>query len=287
MTQCLTPFEVGQQDIEIINRYARKKLKPEEIYTFSVILCDNDIDRDCEAFTKESLVKLADIFQGVTGIFDHEISSKNQIARIYKATVIPSNEKTLYGDVKYKLKAFAYMPKNDSTKNIISRIDSGILKEVSVSCRIQNKICSICGKIYDGTCGHNLGKKYDGKYCYIKLENPIDAFEWSFVAVPAQRCAGVVKNFVQNSANNEINRQNKMGFYYQNRLKSQVVKLGFLNNFMQDNDATFKNLINKLNIDELEAFKDEFEKKLDRKNLIPYLAQPYCNEKNENSDFII
>ena len=286
MSQCITPFEINPADIEIINKYTRKKLNPNEIYTFSIILCDNDVDREFESFTKESLIKMANMFQGVTGIFDHEMSSKNQISRIYKATVISSNEKTIYGETKYKLKAFAYMPKNDSTKNIISKIDSGILKEVSVSCSIQKKTCSICGKIYDGTCGHDLGKIYNGKYCYIKLENPTDAFEWSFVAVPAQRCAGVIKNFVHSDTNNEINKQNKMSIYYENRLKAQVIKLGFLNNFMKDNDATFKNLINKLSLEELEAFKEEFEKNLDSKSLSP-TAQTYSNEKNINYDFIV
>ena len=286
MSQCITPFEINPADIEIINKYTRKKLNPNEIYTFSIILCDNDVDREFESFTKESLIKMANMFQGVTGIFDHDMSSKNQISRIYKATVISSNEKTIYGETKYKLKAFAYMPKNDSTKNIISKIDSGILKEVSVSCSIQKKTCSICGKIYDGTCGHDLGKIYNGKYCYIKLENPTDAFEWSFVAVPAQRCAGVIKNFVHSDTNNEINKQNKMSIYYENRLKAQVIKLGFLNNFMKDNDATFKNLINKLSLEELEAFKEEFEKNLDSKSLSP-TAQTYSNEKNINYDFIV
>lgn len=286
MSQCITPFEINPADIEIINKYTRKKLNPNEIYTFSIILCDNDVDREFESFTKESLIKMANMFQGVTGIFDHEMSSKNQISRIYKATVISSNEKTIYGETKYKLKAFAYMPKNDSTKNIISKIDSGILKEVSVSCSIQKKTCSICGKIYDGTCGHDLGKIYNGKYCYIKLENPTDAFEWSFVAVPAQRCAGVIKNFVHSDTNNEINKQNKMSIYYENRLKAQVIKLGFLNNFMKDNDTTFKNLINKLSLEELEAFKEEFEKNLDSKSLSP-TAQTYSNEKNINYDFIV
>ena len=286
MSQCITPFEINPADIEIINKYTRKKLNPNEIYTFSIILCDNDVDREFESFTKESLIKMANMFQGVTGIFDHEMSSKNQISRIYKATVISSNEKTIYGETKYKLKAFAYMPKNDSTKNIISKIDSGILKEVSVSCSIQKKTCSICGKIYDGTCGHDLGKIYNGKYCYIKLENPTDAFEWSFVAVPAQRCAGVIKNFVHSDTNNEINKQNKMSIYYENRLKAQVIKLGFLNNFMKDNDTTFKNLINKLSLEELEAFKEEFEKNLDSKSLSP-TAQTKTNKKNINYDFIV
>ena len=79
----LTPFQATEKDMSKINSYSRRKLNPNEIYTFSMILCSNEIDRDCEAFPKESLIKMATLFQGTTGIFDHKASSKNQIARIY------------------------------------------------------------------------------------------------------------------------------------------------------------------------------------------------------------
>ena len=36
---------------------------------------------------------------------------------------------------------------------------------------------------------------YKGKLCYGVLSEPEDAYEWSFVAVPAQRSAGVTKAF--------------------------------------------------------------------------------------------
>jgi hypothetical protein len=39
---------VPANELELIGRYARKELTQEEIYTFSVILCDNEIDRDNE-----------------------------------------------------------------------------------------------------------------------------------------------------------------------------------------------------------------------------------------------
>ena len=41
------------------------------------------------------------------------------------------------------------------------------------------------------------GKRYDGRLCFFTLSRPTDAYEWSFVAVPAQRKAGVIKAFGQ------------------------------------------------------------------------------------------
>ena len=39
------------------------------------------------------------------------------------------------------------------------------------------------------------GQRYDGKLCFTELQGAEDAYEWSFVAVPAQRGAGVLKTF--------------------------------------------------------------------------------------------
>ena len=46
------------QDLELIGALARKPLGPEEVYTFSVRLCDNEVDRDFERFTPQTLSAL-------------------------------------------------------------------------------------------------------------------------------------------------------------------------------------------------------------------------------------
>ncbi len=47
----IIPEKETGNDISLINAYARKELKDEDVYTFSVILCDNEVDRDFEAFS--------------------------------------------------------------------------------------------------------------------------------------------------------------------------------------------------------------------------------------------
>ena len=41
--------------LEDINRLSRTPLTQEEVYTFSVRLCDNEVDRDGERFPPETL----------------------------------------------------------------------------------------------------------------------------------------------------------------------------------------------------------------------------------------
>ena len=56
--------------------------------------------------------------------------------------------------------------------------------------------CSICEVDNTKTyCEHRAGEEYDGKTCYKALDDPKDAYEISFVAVPAQPEAGVTKDY--------------------------------------------------------------------------------------------
>ena len=59
------------KEMELVNRYSRRQLSADEVYLFTVALCDNDVDRDYERFTVESLFELEKLFVGKTGIIDH------------------------------------------------------------------------------------------------------------------------------------------------------------------------------------------------------------------------
>lgn len=173
------------EDMTLINAQALRELTPEEVYIFKILACNDLVDRDGERFTVESLVRLAELFVGKTMIIDHRWSAENQTARIYNTWV---EER----DGGHALMARCYMLRNDATEHIIQAIDGGILREVSVGCAIGKALCSICGEEY-GTCGHRKGNVYDGEICICELHDPVDAYEMSFVAVPAQPGAGVTK----------------------------------------------------------------------------------------------
>ena len=155
------------KDIEKVNRFARRELSPEEIYCFPLVLCDNEPDRDNERFSVSALEELAKLFVGKTGIFDHDPKGKNQTARIYEAQVLTDPEKTTSdGEVYTYLFAKAYMMKSEKNSDLIKEIDGGIKKEVSVSCSVKKKICSVCGRdIFKKSCAHKKGEVYNGKSC--------------------------------------------------------------------------------------------------------------------------
>ena len=99
----------SEKELELINNYTRTPLTADDVYTFSVTLCDNEIDRDFECFSIKSLEKLKELFVGKTGIADHSMLSKDQTARIYYCYMESDpTRKTSKGEVYTALKARAY-----------------------------------------------------------------------------------------------------------------------------------------------------------------------------------
>ena len=184
-------------ELDLINTYARNPLKTEDVYCFNLTLCDNEIDRDFERFDLKALEELLPLFVGKTGISDHNMSSLNQKARIFKTWLEQDDSrKTVTGETYTALKAKAYMLNTEENKGMIEQIEGGIKKEVSVGCSMGSLICSICGKDMKAhECKHIKGRHYGKRLCHGILCDAKDAYEWSFVAVPAQKNAGVTKSF--------------------------------------------------------------------------------------------
>lgn len=285
-------------EIALINKFTKRELKEDEVYVFSVVLCDNDIDRQYERFTDKALGKLSELFIGKTGIMDHDVVSNNQTARIFSCEVQELTDKTNCEGNPYKrLVARAYMPKSPQNKDFILLIDSGIKKEVSINCCAEDVRCSICGSnIKTDHCSHLKGKKYKKaetlKTCHYILDNPIDAYEWSFVVIPAQREAGVIKSFsashkggtnsmdeiikcLEKGQNVNLNGEQSQKLYgivsslqkkakiaeaYREGLNKEVIKLICLS--QPDIKADIiKSVVNKMDIDELQSFKAAYLKK--------------------------
>ena len=217
--------------LEVINGQAKGKLTAEQVYVFSLRLCDDQVDRDMERFDTAALPVLAKLFIGKTGIVDHCWSSDNQVARIFQTQVVQED------GVSY-IKAWAYIRRGANTEEIIADIEAGIKKEVSVGCAMGRSICSVCGSDY-GTCGHQKGEHYDGQLCCAILKEPMDAYEFSFVAVPAQPYAGVMKGMGRRNVSlkelaeefgvqgeyRELLKQAQLGRQYEKQLQDEVVRL--------------------------------------------------------------
>lgn len=268
------------EDLTLINALARKELAAEEVYTFSVRLCDNEVDRDMERFSAATLEGLAPMFVGKSGIFDHQWSAKGQSARIYKTEIVWEHDRlTRAGEVYCWLKGYAYMLRSEHTQPLIDEIEAGIKKEVSVGCSVAAKLCSICGADLDqDSCPHKKGEYYDGKLCYAGLEGAVDAYEFSFVAVPAQPAAGVVKGLEPECADlkalaerhpvcagqlKALEEQAALGRAYRKLLEDEMVRLGLLSGLELEADV-LREMAKGLSFEGLERMKEAYGKQAEK-----------------------
>lgn len=257
-------MDITPEMLTQLNTFTRRELTADEVYIFRVRLCDNDIDRDGERFSLEALREMKDLFVGKTGIFDHDPSGEKQSARIFQTELVTDNEKkTLAGEEYTSLCAYAYMVKTSGNEDLIREIDGGIKKEVSVSVSAGSKTCSICGKEKRiSPCTHINGEEYGGKLCHTVLSQITDAYEWSFVAVPAQRNAGVTKHYCENNISSETTRESSQIEFYkkllsdvEDRTRREVMQLQFCIGGAVG--KAFSRITSKMDLKELLEFKDE------------------------------
>lgn len=221
----LTAGTPDAEQLAKINRQAKSPLGAEEVYVFSVRLCDDQPDRDFERFQTQALEALAPMFVGKTGIVDHAWSSEKQVARIFEAGV------EYEGGAAY-LKAWAYILRGEKTAELIREIEAGIKREVSVGCAMGRSICSVCGAEY-GSCTHRKGESYGGQTCVAVLCEPVDAYEFSFVAVPAQKDAGVLKRLggggrIADAELEKLRKEAALGRTYRKELEDRFVRSAML-----------------------------------------------------------
>lgn len=304
---------VEDSDMEKINKFTRRQFKKEEVYIFSLVLCDNEVDRDFDKFSVCALEQLKELFVGKTCIFDHERKSANQTARIFHTETKTENRKTESKEIYTALIARAYLPRTEKTKDMITAIESGILKEVSVSCAVEKSRCSLCGK---EVCGHKKGQSYLGKLCYKIFDSVSDAYECSFVAVPAQRAAGVTKHFKAGEVKNvhevlkslhenkevfvsekeaeklscyikELEEKSFWGEEYRNELCRDIMRFSAISQPEMPREV-IKAAVKNLDVNELKSMANVYEKMAEKQMPIrPQLRSDNKKELKTNDEFRI
>lgn len=145
-------------------------------YTFTVKLCDNEIDDDNERFSSQCLKQMAEMFVGKYGCI-----GETRIAKIVSTEIVTDENKWATLHERYQwLKAAVIIPRSNETEQLIEQIEHGEKPEISVACSVNTSACSICGKT-NRSCTHKPGEYYDGKLCYMTLYYPREVFEWAFV----------------------------------------------------------------------------------------------------------
>lgn len=290
-TQVASSAVATEAQLEAINAQAKATLTADQVYVFSLRLCDDQVDRDMERFDRAALPELAKMFIGKTGIVDHHWSTDAQVARIFETRVVCED------GISY-IKAWAYIRRGGQAEEVIADIEAGIKKEVSVGCAMGQAVCSVCGGEY-GSCGHQKGEQYDGQICHVILREPMDAYEFSFVAVPAQRAAGVIKaargsrtlkdlaeEFGAQAEYRTLYVQAQLGRDYEKQLQNEVVRL-MLSLDMGVEEPVLRSIAGKISTSELQQLKFALEERM--KEYFPVQTQLHPGKPREDveSGFLI
>ena len=252
--------------LEAINAQAKASMTAEQVYVFSLRLCDDQVDRDMERFDTAALPGLAKLFIGKTGIVDHQWSAGNQVARIFAAEVVQEDR------VSY-IKAWAYIRRGGTNEEVIADIEAGIKKEVSVGCAI----------------------------CVAVLKEPMDAYEFSFVAVPAQPNAGVLKalgggnrtlkdlaeQFGVQSEYRALFKEAQLGREYKKQIGNDVVRL-CLSLDLGVEEPDLRAITEKAGAEELLKLKEALETRLaESMPMVTQLSGSFKKEAELESGFMI
>ena len=279
--------------LEAINGQAKAAMTAEQVYVFSLRLCDDQVDRDMERFDTDALPGLAKLFIGKTGIVDHQWSAAKQVARIFAAEVVREDR------VSY-IKAWAYIRRGGANEEVIADIEAGIKKEVSVGCAMGRAVCSLCGSEY-GSCGHVKGEHYDGQLCVAILKEPMDAYEFSFVAVPAQPNAGVLKalgggnrtlkelaeQFGVQSEYRALFKEAQLGREYKKQIGNDVVRL-CLSLDLGVEEPALRAITEKAGAEELMKLKEALENRLaESMPMVTQLSGSFKKAEELESGFMI
>jgi hypothetical protein len=144
-------------------------------------------------------------------------------------------------------------------------------------------VCAVCGSEY-GTCGHQKGEYYDGVLCCVILREPVDAYEFSFVAVPAQRDAGVMKGmgygkrslkeladeFGAQGEYRALFKDAQLGRQYRKELESSVVRL-CLSLELGAAEPVLQGIVSKASAEDLLALRTALQSRLDE--MLPMQTQ--------------
>ena len=203
----LEKFEITDEELNKVNKHTIKPVKKEDIIIYPAMLIDDQITRNNTQYPKEFQNTILALpvgegnFIGSPVLFgkgdDHQETASAQVGRIYEAYQVIDKEKH------YGVLGKMYILKEEN-EDLITKIDAGIIKEVSIAAKVEFPMCSICKQNIQ-TCEHTRGK--DG--CYVIMSGNGFCGEVSFVAVPGSDQAKILKNedlsnYVKLEANLEL-----------------------------------------------------------------------------------
>lgn len=206
--------------MEQINYFALERLTPDEVYVRRMRLANDQVDRDYERFSREVLEQFAQTLVGKSVLVGHNYSMA-PIGRFFDARVVGEGVEGEANGASY-LEAQFYAVATPQNEHDRRQIDGGVYSYVSIGFDAERLECDLCGK-ESRTCGHVLGRDYDGQIATATWRGTGEAYEGSIVYLGAQHGAQMVKR--EEEALDKLARAKAEASAEAERLRAQVAHL--------------------------------------------------------------
>lgn len=161
-----------------VNRFALRALAPEEYATFTLDLCNDQIDRHFSRFPEEELARINELVPGRPLMERHDLRGTLPRGRFYRSSLHREGEVL-------SVRPEVYVLCTAENRDFILNIEGGVYRETSIGFAFELPECSICGKDLR-TCDHVPGRSYGGAMCHFIMRGVIEVAEGSVVSSGSQ-----------------------------------------------------------------------------------------------------
>ncbi len=185
--------KITNEDLDKINKLTVKSVSKEDVVIYPALLIDDQTTRNATKYPKEFQKTILSLpvgegnFIGAPFLLgdekDHQDTAASQLGRIFDAWQVIDKEGH-HGTM-----GKIYILKTKENVETIKKIDSGVLKEVSIATKVELPICSLCNQDIR-TCKHVKGQEG----CYVTMTGAGFCGEVSLVAIPGSTKAKILND---------------------------------------------------------------------------------------------
>ncbi len=161
-----------------VNQYTLRELGPDEIATFTLELCHNQVDRHHSRFPEDELEHINRLVLGRPFMERHDLRGSLPRGTFFRSRIERHGERV-------SVRPDVYVLRTGENAGFILNIEGGVYRETSIGFTFTTPECSVCGKDIR-TCGHTPGKQYDGDSCHFIMRGVTDVIEGSVVSSGSQ-----------------------------------------------------------------------------------------------------
>ncbi|MCP4640210.1 MAG: hypothetical protein GY851_07250 [bacterium] len=164
--------------LDEVNRFALRPLSREEVVTFSLDLCHNQVDRHFSRFPEDELEVISALVPGRPLLERHDLRGSLPRGTFFRSRLHRDDERV-------SVRPDVYVLRTQDNESFILNIEGGVYRDTSIGFSFRTPECSVCGKDLR-TCDHVPGRSYGDDQCHYIMRGVLEVIEGSVVSSGSQ-----------------------------------------------------------------------------------------------------